>query len=330
MIQTRLGSCLGDLTKASMQQWHMGNRSEGFFTASQGRQLFYQKWVYPESRGRLIITHGLSEHSDCYQLLAEGLSGIVDIFAWDLPGHGRSPGKRGYVDSFHQLSEDLAQFTKFVKGQKLSEENQGGVQIKPSRPIFLLGHSLGGLINLRTVIDYGHLGLCGLILSSPVLGLSVKVPIWKKNGAHLLAKLLPSATLFNEIRLEDLSRDEEIQKTYHTDPLRHDKISPRLYLETLENFKYVNQHADKLTLPILFQLAGCDRLVSLEASQNFASLLPANLVQQIIYPDSYHEIYNDLDRQQVYEDLQAYITRSIEKSAPGDFFPEAAALSSST
>ena len=76
-------------------------RFEGHFKGSESNELFYQTWTPEKVRGLFVITHGLAEHSECYHPLAKMLSddGWL-VYAWDLRGHGRSEGKRGYIKNF--------------------------------------------------------------------------------------------------------------------------------------------------------------------------------------------------------------------------------------
>ena len=118
---------------------------------------------------------------------------------------------------------------------------------------------------------------------------------------------MPSLTLFNEIKYTDLTHDEEMLKSYQIDNLRHDKISPGLFLSMVENFKLASDAVETITKPVLMQLAGEDRLTNTEAARAFFDRLPGKKNQVIVYPESYHEIYNDLDRDKAVADLKKFI-----------------------
>src|SRR3954463_7834072 len=107
-------------------------RTEGHFRGTNQLELFYQTWWAQRPRGTLVVTHGLAEHSDCYDVFAGRLnSPDWNIFAHDLRGHGRSEGKRGLVRSFDEYALDLIAFLKFLEGE---------YQIHKG-PVVLLGHS---------------------------------------------------------------------------------------------------------------------------------------------------------------------------------------------
>lgn len=276
----------------------MIERREGHFTGHNGDELFFQTWTHPDARATLVITHGISEHSEAYAKTAERLTPMGwNICAWDLRGHGRSEGKRGFVEDFHHYCDDLGCFLRFLK-------DTGRLNL----PFALVGHSMGGLITLRHVVDQGDkTGASAMALSSPLLGVALPVPAVKDVAARLLNRVLPSITLFNEIRYEDLTRDPDWLKTYPLDNLRHDKISPGLYLGMFENIAYVMLNAQRITLPTLIQAAGKEKIVSLPAIKEFFPKIGSENKKLVIYEESYHEIYNDLDREKVFSDLNAFL-----------------------
>jgi alpha-beta hydrolase superfamily lysophospholipase len=289
----------------------MTERREGHFQGHKGAELFFQTWTRPDAHGTLVITHGIAEHSDCYHKTAERLVAKGwNVCAWDLRGHGRSEGKRGFVEDFRFFSQDLALLVRFLK--------QSG---KLKEPFALLGHSMGGLITLRAVVDAAvdsksgdeahPLGAAALTLSSPLLGFGLEVPVVKDFAARLLNRVLPSVTLYNEIRYEDLTRDQDELQSYPLDPLRHDKISPPIYLGMIEGMAYVKAHADRIKLPTLIMAAGQEKIVSRPAIEEFFPKVGATEKKLIVYDSSYHEILNDLDRDQVLKDLDAFLQKEL-------------------
>lgn len=275
----------------------MSRRFEGHFKGSDQNELFFQTWTPDSVRGVFVITHGLAEHGDCYHPLAKILSDDGwQVFAWDLRGHGRSEGKRGFVVDIAKYIADFGLFLEIVKRQtKMKPEN-----------LVLFGHSMGALVTLRYLethdFNYG-----ALVLSSPALGLSMPVPKFKEALANFAVKWIPSITMFNEIKYTDLTHDEEMIRSYQIDNLRHDKISPGLFLSMVENFKPALDASEAIQKPVLVQIAGEDRLVSGSASREFFDKLPGKKNQLEIYPESYHEIYNDIDKEKATADLKKFI-----------------------
>jgi alpha-beta hydrolase superfamily lysophospholipase len=220
------------------------------------------------------------------------------VFAWDLRGHGRSEGKRGYVNDFSDYCEDQKRFIEFVK----SNHHPLG------KPLVLFSHSMGGLITMKTLIEHAPQNISALALSSPLNGVSLQIPTWKDKGARFLADWMPKFTLFNEINYADLHRDQELLQEYKADPLRHDKISPRLFVGMLEAMDMVRASAAELRLPVIMQLAGRDKIVSTPASEAVFKKISSSQKLLYIYPDSLHEIFNDLDRDLATKDLKKFLT----------------------
>ncbi len=278
----------------------MSSRFEGSFRTSNQTEIFYQLWPVQAARGTLVVTHGLAEHSDCYHPFAKTLQAEGwEVYGWDLPGHGRSSGKRGYVGSFREYTDSLRQFVELIVKERAQK----------AAPLVLFGHSLGGLVTTLTILDWQSPPVTALVLSSPAFGIAVPVPMLKDQAARLAYRWFPSLTLHNEIKYTDLSRDEKMVRAYGQDVLRHDKISPAVYLGLIEGAEKVQKRAESLQLPVLLQVAGVDRIVSTRAEQEVFAKFPDKRNVMQIYPESYHEIYNDLDREQAFSDLRKFLSR---------------------
>jgi alpha-beta hydrolase superfamily lysophospholipase len=282
-------------------------RSEGKFNSvheagsqvSEPTEIFYQSWSGKNPRATLVVTHGISEHSESYAKTAEVLVPMGwDIIAWDLRGHGRSGGKRGYVAHFSEYTQDLKNLLSHLKQNRRLQS-----------PFALLGHSMGGLVTLDYLAQPAEASILpkALLLSSPLLGVAITVPPLKDMAARILAKVAPTITLFNEIRYQDLTRDPEFLKSYPIDSLRHEKISPTLYLGMFDTIEKIKSMGDRITLPCLVQAAGQEKIVSLPAIKDFFPKLASKTKKLIVYENSYHEIFNDLDRAQVFNDLNAFL-----------------------
>lgn len=277
----------------------MVQQTEGYFEGYDKKQLYYQSWSKQPAKAILIVTHGLAEHSGAYQLFSESILEKIplEIYAWDLRGHGRSEGKRGLVNSFQEYVKDYHAFYKLIKANNIK-----------SLPIVALGHSMGGLVTTNFLLDYeANIDVKGFVLSSPLLGIAMKVNPAKDYAAKLLVNLLPSITMNNEIDFRDLSHDLEVVKSYDKDPFRHNRISPKLYLDFLETFPKIFAAAPRLQLPALIQFAGDDRLVDKHSTLRFFDVLGSIQKEKIEYTNFYHEIYNELDRERVYEDLSKFL-----------------------
>jgi alpha-beta hydrolase superfamily lysophospholipase len=166
---------------------------------------------------------------------------------------------------------------------------------------------MGGLVTLKNVQLLPPSGISALVLSSPALGLSLTIPKLKEKAARWLSEWAPKLTLHNEINFDHLVRDANMVRQYKTDPLRHDKISPRLFLGMLDAIQEVKKSAPDVHLPTLMQLAGREMVVNTTESEKFFDNLGSKRKEIYIYADSMHEIYNDLDRHLCLKDLFQFL-----------------------
>jgi len=274
----------------------MGQRYENHYIGEEKVELFYQEWREPPENGIVLITHGLAEHSECYDHVAKGINEMGwSVIGWDMRGHGRSEGKRGYVSDFHHYVEDLKTLVKKIRDDE------------KDKPLVLFGHSTGGLVTLLAALEVDPTWVKAYVLSSPALGFSIEVPYLKDKFARLANKYFPSITLHNEIQYEDLTHDTEFLEHYPKDHLRHDKISPRIYLGMLDGYDRVFANVDSYDKPILIQLAGHDKIVDALKSKEFYERLDTPEKRLEIYADSYHEVYNDLERETCIKHLKNFL-----------------------
>jgi lysophospholipase len=137
---------------------------EGHFSGYDGSELFFQTWSKRSPEAVILGVHGFGEHSDAYKLLAEGLKETpYQLIMSDLRGHGRSSGKRG-LGTIDEFVLDIKLFYEQVRSRF------------PKLPLFILGHSLGGLIVMKFLIRNGRMDASGAVLSSPLTKLALEIP----------------------------------------------------------------------------------------------------------------------------------------------------------
>ncbi len=277
----------------------MTRRNEGTYTTTDGLQLRTITWLPDQDagiEGVVIIAHGLGEHAGRYDHVAEALvaTGFA-VRALDHRGHGRSGGLRGHVDEFAQLSRDLSAVVQAFRAEY------------PDLPAVVYGHSLGGLITLQFHINHPDHGLNGLILSNPLLEVAFVPPRWKTMAARLLSRLAPRLRLDNELDTTEISRDPAEVKAYEDDPLVHRLISTRLFSEMMAAADRTGACSASFRLPTLWILGGSDKIVSAKAGEAFARKLQAEDTTIRVWPDSYHEPHNDLDRAEVIEAIVGWV-----------------------
>lgn len=278
----------------------MTSHREGKFEGANGTELFFQQWLVPEPKARLLFVHGFAEHSSRYQKTAQffNQSGY-DVVHFDLRGHGKSKGERAFATSLEELLTDIDRFIlKFAQNGK---------------PTFLVGHSFGGQLALNYVAaSYeGIKRLKGLLLSSPNIRVAIDIPALKVCASQWLSRLIPRLPLGNEIQTAYLSHDPEVVRAYDQDPLVQKKITTRLGDIILRNQEIIDEVAPKVRLPCLLMHGGEDRICSAEATKEFFQKIKIQDKVLKIYPGLYHELFNEIGKEKVFHDMVEWIEKHI-------------------
>ncbi len=289
----------------------------GTFQGANDLTLFYRRWDparAPQTapiKGVVAIVHGLGEHSGRYCAVVNGLTTAgYAVFAFDNQGHGQSEGQRGHIDRWQDYRDNTQAFLQLVRQQV------------PTVPLFLMGHSLGGLIVLDYVLrgaaepEFKALNLQGLIVSAP--------PIQPMGGtassarillARLLSGLLPRLTLKMGLDKSGLSRNPQVSAQLADDPLVHSYVTLRWGSETLDAIEWVKAHVDQLTLPILITHGEADPIIAPAGSCQIFQQIQSSQKTLTLYPGSYHEPHNDVDAEVVVRDLVNWCDRHLEATA---------------
>jgi acylglycerol lipase len=250
----------------------------------------------PEGKPKAVVAlvHGHGEHVGRYAHVAAALTaqGYV-LMGFDLRGHGKSGGPRGHTPSYAALMDDIAAFLDQV------EERYPGL------PRFLYGHSLGG----NLVINYAlrrKPDLCGVIATGPWLKLAFEPPAAQVTLGKLMNGIAPGFTQHSNLNTKGLSHDAAVVTAYENDPLVHDKISARLFVEIYNTGLWALEHAAELSLPLLLMHGSADPITSAKASQEFAAKA-GEMVTLKIWPDMYHEIHNESAQAEVFKTMLAWL-----------------------
>ena len=249
------------------------------------------------ARAVILFVHGLGEHINRYNDWA-GLfnkEGIV-FTGVDLPGHGRSDGRRGHIKSFSLLHEMI---------DILVESSR---KTFPNVPIFIYGHSMGGGI----VLDYllrKNPKIKGAIVTGPYLRLAFEPPKFKIILAAIMKNILPGLTQPTRLNASHISHDEAVVEKYKTDPLVHGMISVNLFYELAAAAKHSFLHASELTIPTLVIHGGDDLIISPEGSREFAG--KTSLAELKIWERSYHELHNESFKNEVFVFIMNWMNRIL-------------------
>ncbi len=261
-----------------------------------------------EPRAAVLLLHGFGEHSGRYEALGTFLAGRGRlVVAPDHRGHGRSSGQRGHVLRFDQYLDDLDAFVA-----------QAREEYPETSDWFILGHSLGGLIAIRYAMR-NQARYQGLIVSNPLLGLSLKVPVIKALVGRALSRVWPALSMGNEIDPDHLARDPAVGQAYMADPLVHHRVSTRWFTEMVGALEDTNAQAvHRLQLPTLFLLSTGDRLTDHTASERLFNRLTTKRKTLKVYDGWYHEIFNEADKQRVFADVVEWMDDLLERQASAE------------
>ena len=264
-------------------------------TGSDAATLYYQTWRPEEQpRAAIIIVHGVAEHSGRYERLAGYL---VDrgyaVIALDHPGHGRSTGDPGHIDRFSDYLKCLDSVH-----TKVADEMSGVPQI-------LLGHSMGGLIGTLYLLQNQD-AFVGCILSGPAIKTDIEPGKFQMALIRALSRVFPKAGVL-QLDASGVSRDANEVDRYVNDPLVYaGKLSARLVLELFNSMAQIQSRAAKITLPILILHGGADAMASPEGSKFLAEQVSSKNKRLEIYPGLYHEIFNEPEHDQIFEDISKW------------------------
>lgn len=269
---------------------------EGFFRGARGRQIYHQSWL-PEGQARavLLIVHGFGEHSGRYVSIIDSFVPLgYAVHALDHVGHGRSEGTRAYVQRFTDYTDTLHTYVDMVQGWQ------------PGIPVFMVGHSLGGLVAAYYLLDHPS-GLAGAVFSGPSIAVPESITPVTLFMAKALSVLAPKAGL-RAIEAVAISRGKDVVRAYEEDPLVYrGKITARLAAEMLRAQQRVAAEASAIDLPLLIVHGEEDRLVPSAGSRAFYQAVGSADKTLNVYDGLYHEVFNEPERAQVLRDVEAWL-----------------------
>ena len=274
---------------------------EGYLKGVRDSNIYYQYWLPEETpKALLIVVHGLAEHSGRYMNVVNRFvpSGYA-VYGIDHIGHGKSDGKRVYVKRFQDYINTLRIYIETIHDWQ------------PGIPLFMIGHSMGGLIGAAYLLEHQH-ELSGAVFSGP----GIKVPDSISASVILAGKMLSLVfpkTGILQLDANGVSKDPSVVAAYVNDPLVYTgKITARLGAEMLKTMQDVTEKANKISLPITIVQGGNDLLVDPNGAQLLYDLVSSADKTIKIYDGLYHEVFNEPEREQVLNDVQKWLEARLD------------------
>lgn len=265
--------------------------------------LFYRSWFASNpATASVLISHGLGEHSGRYEHVAAAFNAAgFHVFALDHLGHGLSPGKRAFISRFSELTDGVAELRAHIAQQT------------PSVPVFLVGHSLGGLIAASTILSKEE-DFAGLLMTGPALGVPTPPPVWQLVLLRIFSAVAPGLKAL-ELDATAICRDPAVVEAYVADPLvHHQNIPARMVVSLFDEAARVMSRAKEIRLPVLLLHGAEDQLTSASASTAFVDMLTSSDKHLTLYEGMYHELFNEPEQDDVLRTCCDWITARLATS----------------
>jgi alpha-beta hydrolase superfamily lysophospholipase len=276
------------------------SRSERYFDGVGGVRIVYDVWE-PETdpRGVVVLCHGYAEHARRYDHVAQrlGESGLV-VYALDLRGHGRSGGKRVYLRDISQYTDDFHTLVGIATAEY------------PELERVVLGHSMGGGVVFAYGVEHPD-DYAAMVLSGPAVDSNEGVSPVLMVAAKVLGKILPGLPVEN-LPADAVSRDPAVVAAYENDPLvHHGKLPAGIARALIGVGETMPLRAPVLTAPLLVVHGEQDKLIPVQGSRHLMECVGSSDAHLKVYPELYHEVFNEPERDVVLDDVASWIEAKI-------------------
>ena len=260
-------------------------------------KIFLREWLpNQKAEKNVFIIHGLGEHSGRYEDFAKNLTRKnIGVFCIDLIGHGKSNGKRGHIKSFEDYINAVENGIIHIRKKFLDT------------PIILFGHSLGGLICLKFLLDRESKEIEKAIVSSPWIETALKIPKHLLFIHKIFQKITPGLQLSNNLITSHLSKNQKIVTDYESDILVHDKITLNLFSEILTTIEDVLKRSSRIKVQTFIYHGKNDKIISYKGTEKIANSIPNN--KFILFDNIYHEPHNDIEKDVIYKEINDFINK---------------------
>jgi alpha-beta hydrolase superfamily lysophospholipase len=266
--------------------------------------IYAQGWLpdstkFEQPKAVIILIHGLGEHSSRYEHVAEFFTHYgFAIVANDRSGHGKSGNKRGHINKYNEVFDDIKQLYQETKTKFAN------------LPVFLYGHSMGGGIVLDYFVHQNPKVFKGVIATSPLLEPAFKPPSALIFIGKMLRSVLPGVSQENSLDSTLISRDELAVQAYINDPLVHSKVTFESAIGMLKSGEKTLQYSGKIPAPLLLTHGTKDGLTSHIATQKFSSGLVGDVTVKM-WEGYYHELHNEPEKMEVLDYIYQWMLQKL-------------------
>ena len=283
-------------------------RSERSFDGVGGTPIVYDVWTptagrseatgestQPDPTGVVVLCHGYAEHARRYDHVAQrfGEAGLL-TYALDLRGHGRSGGKRVYLKDISEYTADFHHLVGLATAAN------------PGLKRVVLGHSMGGGVVFAYGVEHPD-DYALMVLSGPAVYAQDAVSSVMISVAKVIGSILPGLPV-EELPADAVSRDPKVVAAYEADPLvHHGKLPAGIAKALIGVGETMPQRASALRAPLLVVHGGQDKLIPVAGSERLVECVASSDAKLKVYPELYHEVFNEPERAQVLDDVVSWI-----------------------
>ncbi|MEK6283146.1 MAG: lysophospholipase [Acidobacteriota bacterium] len=272
--------------------------NEETFEGVGGLNIFTRSWQ-PEGTpdGVVVIVPGFNSHSGQYLWVGEQfVARCLAVYAMDNRGRGRSDGERFYVEKIEDYVDDVATLVRMAKAEN------------PGLPVFLLGHSAGGVISCTYTLDHQS-EIDGLICES--FAYELPVPDLVLSFLKGLSHITPHTHVFS-LKNKDFSRDQQVVESMNNDPLIMGESQPAQTAAVMINAdNRLREEFPNIRLPLLILHGTEDKATKPSGSQHFYEQAGSTDKTLKLYEGHFHDLLNDLDKEVVMADITSWIAARL-------------------
>lgn len=265
--------------------------------STNGINLYTKNFLVENAKASLLLIHGLGEYCERYAHVAKALNDIyVNVYAFDLRGHGLSEGERAFITSIDEYREDVEKVYRTVP---------------KDLPFFVLGHSMGGLIATHFLLFNERADVKGVVLTGAALEVGEDISPLKQKVIRLLNKISPKIKTV-KLDANNISRDPATVKAYTSDPLiYHEGGKAGLAVALLDAIAAIKPQFKSFNYPVLIMHGETDKITNPAGSKQLFEECSSSDKTLKLWEGAFHEIYNETNQADVIKATTAWLKARI-------------------